>query len=120
MRHEAIAFARDRFDVKWLVGRVPEGLAKLVDRGIDVRVVVDLRVRGPQALPQFFARNYLTRFLHKCHQHLVDLALQLQPCAALKYFLALLIDVKWAEPNIAWGRLQEQAATPFVPVFQRR
>src|SRR4029077_12290008 len=54
-RQKTIPFARNGLDIERLVCGIAENLAKLVHRCVDVGVVVDMRVGGPEALPQFLA-----------------------------------------------------------------
>ena len=59
---EAVPFARNGLDVKRLVRGVAQRLAELVDGGIDVGIVVDMRIGGPQARTQLFAGDDFARF----------------------------------------------------------
>jgi hypothetical protein len=73
--HETIPFPRDRLDIERFVRGVSQRLAKLVYSGIDVGVVVDVSVGGPEALAQLLSSNDLTRFLEERDEDLIHLTL---------------------------------------------
>src|SRR5277367_3424563 len=92
--YKTISFAGNRLDVERLVRGIAEDLAKFVYGCVDVGVVVDVRVRGPEALAQFFARDDLARLVEERDQDLIHLALQLNARAVPGDFLALLVHLK--------------------------
>src|SRR5580704_1464079 len=100
MHHEAVALAWHRLNIDRLLARIAKRLAQLVHRGIDVGVVIDVRLIRPEAQPQLFPRQHVALLFDEREQHLVHLALQAKARAALGYFLALLVDLKRAEPYI--------------------
>src|SRR6476646_11548246 len=57
---QTIAFPRNRLDVQRLIRGVAQYLAEFVYRRVYVGVVVDMRVGGPESLPQFLAGDDLT------------------------------------------------------------
>jgi len=117
---EAVTFARNRFDVDRLVARIAARLAKLVHRGVDVGVVIDVRLIGPEAQPQLFAREDIALLLNEREQHLIHLALKAKARAAFGYFLALLINLKRAEPDIPRRELDRPGRSCGRIGFHRR
>src|ERR1700682_6715333 len=97
---QAISFARNGLDIEGLIGGVAESLAQFIDSGVDVGVVVDVRVCGPQAYAQFLARDDFTGLFEQNYQDLINLALELQPRAIPRHFLPLLINLERHEMNI--------------------
>jgi len=67
------------FDIERLIGRIPKRLAQFVDGGIDVGVVVYVRVGGPEPEAQLFAGDDFTRLFEKGQEYLINLALELEP-----------------------------------------
>jgi hypothetical protein len=97
---QAIAFAGHGLDVDRLIAGISEGLAKLVHRGVDVGVVIDVRLVGPKPQTEFFPSKNVALLFDEREQHLVNLPLKAKARAAFGYFLALLVDLKRAEPDI--------------------
>jgi hypothetical protein len=101
---QAISFARNGLDIKGLIGGVAESLAQFIDGSVYVGVVVDVRVRRPQAYAQFLARDDFTGLFEQDNQDLINLALELQPRAIPRHFLPLLINLERSEMNITARR----------------
>src|SRR5208282_4056077 len=94
-RHDqTVSLAWNRLDVEGLVRGITEDLAELVYCSVDVGVVVDVGIGGPEALAQFFASDDFTWFIEKRHQDLIYLSLQLDARAIPGDFLALLVNLK--------------------------
>src|SRR5690349_21234687 len=74
--NETVAAAGDCFDIRRLFGGFAERLAKLVHRGVDVGVVVDVGVGRPQGLFELIAGDHFSLIVNQHQQHLIDLALQ--------------------------------------------
>jgi len=98
---EAVTLSRNRFNIKRLIGGFAKCLPQLVHRGVDVRIVMTLRVGRPQSLFQLIASDHFALLLQQHNQNLVDLALQAQARASTKDLLALLIYMKRAETQVA-------------------
>jgi hypothetical protein len=92
LNQEGVSLSRDGLHVERLVRGIAQGNAKLVNGGIYVGVVVDVRVRGPQAYAQLFPRHDFTRLFKKREKRLVDLPLKLQPNPIPRDFLPLLVN----------------------------
>jgi hypothetical protein len=120
LNQQTVAFARHGLDVNRLFAGIAESLAKLIDGGIDVGVVIDVRLVGPEAQTQLFARQDVALFLYQCEQHLVDLALQAKARTAFGHFLALLVNLKRAEPDITRRELDRPGRSCGRIGFHRR
>ena len=86
---EGITPARNGLDKRWLIRGIAERLAQFVDGGVDVCVVVDLRIRRPQARPQRFACNHVARLLQQNQEHFQDLSRQSYPQVLAEQLLAV-------------------------------
>src|SRR6266446_3385243 len=88
---EAVTLSRNRFNIKRLIRGFAKSLPQLVHRGVDVCIVIDMRVGRPQSLFQLIASDHFALLLQEYNQNLVDLALWAQARASTKNLLALLI-----------------------------
>src|SRR5439155_19305278 len=77
LHQEAVTLARDGFNIERLVGGIAERLAELVNGGIDVGVVVDVRIGRPEAHAKLFAGDDFTGLLEERKQNLINFALKL-------------------------------------------
>src|SRR5260370_20379990 len=103
LHQKAVALARNGLDVERLIGGIAKRLAQFVDGGIDVGVVVYVRIGGPEAHAQLFAGDDLTWFFEKCKKNLINLALELEPGPVARHFLPLLVNAKRPKAYIATG-----------------
>ena len=117
---QAIAFAGHGLDVDRLIAGISEGLAKLVHRGVDVGVVIDVRLVGPKPQTELFPSKNVALLFDEREQHLVNLPLKAKARAAFGYFLALLVDLKRAEPDITRRELDRPGRSCGRIGFHRR
>src|SRR5260370_20663686 len=75
-------------------------LAQFVDGGIEVGVVVYMRIGGPEPEAQLFAGDDFTRFFEEGQEYLINLALELEPRPVAGHFLPLLVDVERPKMDI--------------------
>jgi len=73
---EAVAAAGDGFDEAWVVSRVAESLANLVDGFIEAVIEVDERIGGPEAPLQFLPGDDLAAVLEEHGENLKGLLLE--------------------------------------------
>src|SRR5579864_1482350 len=106
LHKEAVTLPWNGLDIKRFVGGIPQSDAKLVNRRIYVSVVIDVRIGGPEAHPQFFAGYDFSRLFQQCEKRLIDLALKLQAGPIPRNFLSLLINPEWPKMNVPARREQ--------------
>src|SRR3954469_8511939 len=58
-RYETVSGASHSFDIKRVIGRIPELLVKLVDAGIEALFEVPGRCSGPEAIAKVFTRHQI-------------------------------------------------------------
>jgi len=56
-------------DIERLIGRVAESLAQFIDGSVDVGVVIDVRICGPQPHTQFLTRDDFAWFFEQREQN---------------------------------------------------
>jgi len=107
LHEKTVAFPGDGLDIKRFIGGIAERLAKFVDRGIYIGVVVDVGIGGPEPCTQFFAGDHFPRFLKKCQKNLIDLTLELETRPVPGHFLPLLVNAKRPKMDIAARRQED-------------
>ena len=106
--HQAtVAFPGDSLDIERFIGGIAERLAKLVDRGIYIGVVVDVGIGGPEPRTQFFSGDHFPWFFKERQKNLINLALELEPGPVPGHFLPLLVNPKRPKMDIAARRQKD-------------
>ena len=96
---EAIAAARDGFDVTRSVGVVTQHATEFLDGGVEGVVEIDERVLGPDALAELFASDQYSRFFEKRRQYLKRLTLAADAHAVFAKNASLKIELEDRKPN---------------------
>src|SRR5258708_35804827 len=78
LQQEAVAFPRNGFDVKRLIGGIAKRLAEFIDSGIYVGVVVHVRIGGPVPPAQVPTGGGITRVLLEGPRNPINLSLALE------------------------------------------
>jgi len=81
--NEAIPAPGNRLNEEGILGRIAEGIAQLIDRGIQAVVVIDKCIFRPEPLPQLFARHQVAGPLDEMQKDFKRLALQARALLAL-------------------------------------
>ena len=108
-RDEAVAAAGQGFDVAGAGGGISEGLADLVDGGVEAMVEVDEGVGGPEFLLQFFAGDDFSGALEQQGEHLEGLTLQAKLDSALAQFACAEVEFEDSEAGYPAAILRHDA-----------
>jgi hypothetical protein len=98
-RDEAVAAARNGFDIAWLVCAVSQCGADLIDGEVDAAFEVDEGVVAPDVLVDFFAGDNLSGALCQEQEHGKRLRLEPDRVAAFAQLTTGGIECEGAEAN---------------------
>jgi len=94
---EAVATARQSFDVAGFLGRIGQDIAQLLDGAVQTSIKVNKRVRRPEFLTEFLTRNQVTCMLQQNGEHLEGLVLKLQTDTVFVKLARTQVHIKRAE-----------------------
>src|SRR5580698_2250063 len=95
---ESIPPPRQRLDKTRALRRVPQRFPNLVNRGIQIVIDIDKRVR-PQPFLQLLPSHHIARTFQQNTQNLKGLPTKLQPNSALTQFSRTKVDFEISEPK---------------------